>query len=154
MVEDHAKKLGLPPRYAATRLIEEDDNRRFAASLELGENEIEMIDHSIIEMENERGLDRWAAMADMRYAFIEKICKRTVKKTGETHERRRSIKIDRVLTGKYTALPIFFGVMLLVFWLTFGVIGAPLSKLFVLGIDSLAGLVDDAHKNRCKPGHT
>ncbi len=144
MVEDHARKLGLPPRYAATRLIEEDDNRAFAASLGLGENEIEMIDHSILEMEAERGLDRWAAMADMRYAFIERVCKRTVKKAGETRERLRSMKIDRVLTGKYTALPIFFSVMLLVFWLTFGVIGAPLSDLFLLGIDSLSGLVDKA----------
>ncbi|MGI6167027.1 MAG: ferrous iron transport protein B, partial [Eubacteriales bacterium] len=144
MVEDHAKKLGLPPRYAATRLIEEDDNRAFAASLGLSENEIEMIDHSILEMETERGLDRWAAMADMRYAFIERVCRRTVKKIGETRERLRSIKIDRILTGKYTALPIFFGVMLLVFWLTFGVIGAPLSDLFLLGINSLSGLVDKA----------
>ncbi|HHT54786.1 MAG TPA: ferrous iron transport protein B [Clostridiales bacterium] len=144
MVEDHAEKLGLPPRYAATRLIEGDDNGRFAESLGLSRNEVEMIEHSVLEMETERGLDRWAAMADMRYAFIEKVCKKTVKKTGQTRERQRSIKIDTVLTGKYTALPIFFGVMLLIFWLTFGVIGTPLSDLFLLGIDSLSGLIDDA----------
>ncbi len=146
MVEDHASLLGIPPRFAATRLIEGDDDE-LITRLSLSDNEMDMIAHSVKEMEDERGLDASAALADMRYSFIEKICAATVVKSRESREHARSVKIDRILTHKYAALPLFFGVMMLIFWLTFGVIGSFLSDLLSLGIDSLTALVDTALTN-------
>ena len=112
--------------------------------LELDENELEMIEHSVVEMENESGLDRNAALADMRYTFIEKVVAASVVKCHESREHRRSVAIDKVLTGKFTAIPVFIGIMFLVFWLTFDVIGQNLSDLLSLGIDALTGLVGQA----------
>lgn len=142
LIEDHAEDHGISPRFAATKLIEGDTD--IIKRLELNENELEMMEHSITEMESERGLDRNAALADMRYSFIEQVCADTVKKCHESKERRRSVAIDRVLTGKYTAIPIFICAMLLIFYLTFDVIGAFLGDLMDMGIASLTDIVDNA----------
>ena len=141
LVEDHAAAIGVSARFCATKVIEGDES--FFEKLSLNQNERETIEHSVAEMENETGLDANAALALMRYNFIEKVCAEAVKTTGEeTRERRRSNKIDRILTGKYTALPVFAGVMLLIFWLTFGVIGTALSDLLEMGISALTDVVD------------
>lgn len=140
LIEDHAQRLGIPARFTATKLIEGDP--AFAERLGLNQNELEMIEHSVVEMENESGLDRNAALADMRYAFIEGVCARTVIKCCESKEHIRSVKVDNILTHKYLALPMFLGIMLLIFWLTFGVIGNLLSNLLTAGIDWLTGIVD------------
>lgn len=141
VIEDHARNISVPPRFCATKLIEGDDEY-FADRLELDKNERELIEHSIVEMEHDTGLDRNAALADMRYTFIEKSVTQSVVKCNESREHKRSVKMDEVLTGKYTALPVFFGVMFLVFWLTFNVIGSRLSDLLSLGIGALANLCD------------
>ena len=140
LIQDHADKLGISSRFCTAKLIEDDPD--MAKRLELDQNEIELIEHCIVEMENETGLDRNAALADMRYTFIEKVVAASVVKCHESKEHRRSMKMDRVLTGKYTALPVFFAVMFLVFYLTFNVIGQGLSDLLSLGIDKLTTLVD------------
>ena len=140
IIEDHAEKLGVSPRFCATKLIEGDAS--FAERLELDQNERELLEHSIVEMENETGLDRNEALADMRYTFIEKAVATSVVKCHESREHRRSVSIDRVLTGKFTAIPFFFCIMFLVFWLTFDVIGQNLSDLLSAGIDGLASVVD------------
>lgn len=141
VIEDHARNISVPPRFCATKLIEGDDEY-FADRLELDKNERELIEHSIVEMEHDTGLDRNAALADMRYTFIEKSVTQSVVKCNESREHKRSVKMDKVLTGKYTALPVFFGVMFLVFWLTFNVIGSRLSDLLSLGIGALTNLCD------------
>ena len=140
LIQDHADKLGISSRFCTAKLIEDDPD--IAKRLELDQNEIELIEHCIVEMENETGLDRNAALADMRYTFIEKVVALSVVKCHESKEHRRSMKMDRILTGKYTALPVFFAVMFLVFYLTFNVIGQGLSDLLSLGIDKLTTLVD------------
>ncbi len=140
IIEDHAEKLGVSPRFCATKLIEGDAS--FAERLELDQNERELLEHSIVEMENETGLDRNEALADMRYTFIEKAVATSVVKCHESREHRRSVSIDWVLTGKFTAIPFFFCIMFLVFWLTFDVIGQNLSDLLSAGIDGLASVVD------------
>ena len=140
LIEDHAERLGLPPRFCATKLIEGD--RDMADRLVLDQNERELLEHCIVQMETENGLDRNASLADMRYTFIEQVTADAVVKCHESKEHKRSVAWDRVLTGKYTALPVFFGVMLLIFWLTFEVIGQGLSDLLALGIDYVtAGVV-------------
>ncbi len=139
-VEDHARRAQLPPRFAATKLIEGDG--AITDQLELNQNELDLLEHSIVEMEHETGLDRNAALADMRYTFIEGVVAASVNKGGESREHRRSRQADRLLTGKYTAIPVFLAVMFLVFWLTFEVIGNRLSEWLSLGIDQLTGLVD------------
>ena len=142
VVEDHAERARMSARWAAMNVIEGNDD--IVARLALDENELELCEHSIVEMERETGLDRNAAIADMRYSFIESVCAETVKKPEESRERKRSRKIDNVLTHRIFALPIFVGIMLLVFYLTFEVFGAFLSDLLAAGIDALAGLVDTA----------
>ena len=142
LIEDHAQRAGLPLRFSATKLVEGD--QLIEAALQLDENETELLGHTIAELENETGLDREAALADMRFTFIERLCDKTVVRPGESREHKRSVAMDKVLTGKYTALPCFIGIMALVFWLTFGVIGAALSDLLTLGIDALTALVDSA----------
>ena len=142
LIEDHAQSIGISPRFAATKLIEGDMS--FAEKLELDQNELETIEHNVKEMESERGLDANAALADMRYAFIESVCEKAVVKCKESREHHRSVKIDSVLTNKYLALPLFLVIMLLIFWLTFGVIGSFLSDLLSLGIDKLTALTDSA----------
>ena len=141
-IEDHAQSAGIPVRFAATKLIEGDED--IVSRLELDQNELELIEHSVQEMEAEHGMDRNAALADMRYDFIEKVCAGTVVKCRESRERRRSEAIDRIVTNKYLALPIFFGIMLAIFYLTFNVIGAILSDLLAAGIDALTVAVDSA----------
>lgn len=143
MIEDHAQRVDISPRFAAVRLIEGDD-RDFPARLGLTQNELETLEHTVAEMEADRGLDRSAALADMRYAFIEAACAGTVVKCRESREHRRSLKIDSVVTNKYAAIPIFIGIMALIFWLTFGVIGQGLSDLLELGIGALTDVVDRA----------
>ena len=140
LIEDHAERLGLPPRFCATKLIEGD--RDMADRLVLDQNERELLEHCIVQMETENGLDRNASLADMRYTFIEQVTADAVVKCHESKEHKRSVAWDKVLTGKYTALPVFFGVMFLVFWLTFNVIGSRLSDLLSLGIDALTGICD------------
>ena len=139
-IEDHAQKADIPVRFAATKLIEGDTD--IDERLELDQNEKELIEHSVQEMESECGMDRNAALADMRYNFIEEVCAGTVVKCRESRERQRSEAIDRIVTGKYLALPIFFGIMLAIFYLTFNVIGAFLSDLLAAGIDALTAAVD------------
>ena len=141
VIEDHAEKAGVSARYAAIKLIEGDDTT-FIERLGLSENELELIEHDITEMERERGLDRNAAIADMRYNFIEEACRDTVVKCRESREHIRSRKIDEIMTNKYAAIPLFFGIMLFIFWLTFGVIGSALSDLLVSGINELTSVVD------------
>ena len=145
LVEDHAKEKGLPLRFCASKLIESDND--IADKLGLDENERELIEHCLVQLETESELDRNAALADMRYTFIESVAAASVTKCGESREHRRSVAIDRVLTGKYTAFPVFLGVMFLVFWLTFNVIGAALQNLLALGIGKLSDVVDAALTN-------
>lgn len=140
LIEDHAEAAGIPVRFAASKLIEGDS--LILEKLNLDKNEIETLEHVVIQMEKERGLDRSAAIADMRFSFIEKVCEKTVVKPKESKERLRSEKIDRILTGKYTAIPCFIAIMAAVFILTFNVIGAGLQKLLEMGIDALTGAVD------------
>ena len=142
LIEDHAEHAGIPLRFAASKIIEGD--HLILQKLELDENEQEAIEHLIVQMEKERGLDRSAAIADMRFNFIEKVCEKTVVKPKASRERIRSEKIDRILTGKYTAIPCFIGIMLLVFFLTFHVIGAFLQNLLAMGIDALSNVTDRA----------
>ena len=134
LVEDHAQRIGVPPRFAATKLVEGDDP--MLEKLKLSDNEKDMVEHSVTEMETELGTDREAALADMRYTFIEGLCAHTVVKNGESREHLRSLKMDEVLTHKYLAIPIFLCIMLLIFWITFGVVGSALSDLLSLGIDA------------------
>lgn len=141
-IEDHAQRAGISTRFAATKLIEDD--QQIAERLHLDPNEMELLEHSVLQMEQERGLDRNAALADMRYGFIEDLVAKAVKKPHESREKARSERIDRILTGKYTAIPIFIGVMFLIFYLTFQVIGAFLSNLLAAGISWLEGAVDMA----------
>ena len=139
LIEDHARNAGLPVRFAASRLI--DGDTAVENALELDENEKEMVEHIILQMESERGLDRNAAMAEMRFSFIQKLCEKTVIKPHESKESRRSRRIDRILTGKWTAIPIFVAVMSLVIWLSIDVLGAPLQDLLDRGIQWLAGVI-------------
>ena len=141
-IEDHAQQAGVSVRFAATWLIEGDT--AMEDRLKLDQNEKELIEHSVLQMEQERGLDRNAALADMRYSFIEKLVREAVVKPSESKQHKRSVQADRILTGKYTAIPIFVGVMFLIFYLTFHVIGAFLSDLLALGIDKLTVAVDAA----------
>ena len=140
LIEDHAKAADIPMRFAAAKLAEGD--QLIMDSLNLDQNEKEMLEHIIKQMETERGLDRAAAIAHMRFDFIEKVCDETVVKPKESKEHLRSMKIDRVLTGKYTAIPCFIGIMGLVFYLTFGVIGAFLQNLLDMGITALGNIAD------------
>ena len=140
LIEDHAKRAGLPVRFAASKLMEGDE--RILRQLELDRNEQELLEHIILQMEAERGLDRSAAVAEMRFDFINKVCERCVVKPRESREHLRSRRMDEVLTGKYTALPVFVGIMALVFYLTFGVIGAWLQDLLAAGIEALTALVE------------
>lgn len=140
LIEDHAETAGIPVRFAASKLIEGDS--LILEKLNLDKNEIETLEHVVIQMEKERGLDRSAAIADMRFSFIEKVCEKTVVKPKESKERLRSEKIDRILTGKYPAIPCFIAIMAAVFILTFNVIGAGLQKLLEMGIDALTVAVD------------
>ena len=141
-IEDHAKNAGLPVRFAASKVIEGDPLVMDALGLE--QNELETIEHIVVQMEKERGLDRSAAIADMRFAYIGKVCESTVKKPRESKERIRSERMDKILTGKYTAIPMFIAIMGLVFWLTFNVVGAWLQEILELGIDKLTEAVDKA----------
>ena len=141
-VEDHAVEQKMSPRFAATKIIEGDE--RILAALSLSQNERELMEHSILEMEHDCGLDRNAALADMRYTYIEDVVKHAVVKSRESREHRRSMKIDSVLTNRYLAIPLFLLIMFLVFYLTFNVIGAWLSDLLSMGIDWLTGVVDAA----------
>ena len=140
LIEDHAQAAGLPGRFAATKAIEGDP--LILKQLHLDQNELELLEHIVQQMETERGLDRSAAIADMRFEFIERLCEQTVVKPRESRERLRSERIDRVLTGKYTAIPCFLGIMVLVFYLTFNVVGAWLQDLLAAGIDALAAAAD------------
>ena len=142
LIEDHAQRAGLPLRFAATKLVEGD--HLIEQALQLDENEKELLGHTIAELESETGLDREAALADMRFTFIERLCEKTVVRPGESKEHKRSVAMDKILTGKYTALPCFIGIMALVFWLTFGVIGAALSDLLTMGIDAVTNAADHA----------
>lgn len=142
LIEDHGERAGIPVRFAASKLAEGD--KMIMERLELQQNEVEMIEHIIYQMETERGLDRAAAIADMRFRFIQKVCDRTVVKPKESKEHIRSRKIDSILTGKYTAIPAFVGIMALVFWLTFNVIGAWLSNILDIGISWLTDITDAA----------
>ena len=140
LIEDHAEAAGIPVRFAATKLVEGD--RRIEAALKLDQNEKEMIEHIIVQMEQERGLDRAAAIADMRFHFIHQLVEQTVVKPRQSKEQLRSARIDRFLTGRYTAIPAFVGIMALVFYLTFGVIGLALQNLLEAGIDALTAAAD------------
>ena len=140
LIEDHAQAAGMARRFASTKLIEGDED--IISRLLLNQNELEMVEHSIVEMEDEGKLDRNAAIASMRYDYIERLCSKTVVKCRESREHLRSVRIDRVLTNKYAALPIFVGIMLLIFWLTFDVVGAGLQDLLALGISRLSAVVD------------
>ncbi len=142
LIEDHAKRAGIPAKFAATKVIEGDS--LIIGQLGLDQNETEMLEHIITQMEKERGLDRAAAIADMRFSFIEKVTRACVKKPKQSRERTRSEKIDRILTGKYTALPVFILIMAAVFYLTFNVIGAWLQGLLETGIEWVTGIVDNA----------
>ena len=140
LIEDHAEAAGIPVRFAATKLVEGD--QRIEAALKLDQNEKEMIEHIIVQMEQERGLDRAAAIADMRFHFIHQLVEQTVVKPRQSKEQLRSARIDQFLTGRYTAIPAFVGIMALVFYLTFGVIGLALQNLLEVGIDALTAAVD------------
>lgn len=140
LIEDHAKAAGIPVRFAATKLVEGD--QRIEAALKLDQNEKEMIEHIIVQMEQERDLDRAAAIADMRFHFIHQLVEQTVVKPRQSKEQLRSARIDRFLTGRYTAIPAFVGIMALVFYLTFGVIGLALQNLLEVGIDALTAAAD------------
>ena len=140
LIEDHAQKDDISPRFCATKLIEGD--QLIAERLQLDENEMELLEHSVVEMETETGLDRNEALADMRYTFIESVVEKSVQKCRESREYLRSVRFDRLLTGKYTAIPVFLAVLLLIFYLSFSVIGTFLSDLMSLGIDFITGKVD------------
>ena len=142
LIEDHAERAGLPVRFAASKLIEGDEH--ILSQLELDQNEKEMLEHIVVQMETERGLDRSAAIADMRFDYIGKLCDACVIKPHESREHKRSEQLDRVLTGKYTAIPVFIGIMSLVFFLTFFLIGPFFQDLLATGIDALAGLTERA----------
>lgn len=144
-LEDHAEAIGMSPRFAATKMVEGDKD--IAERLKLSQNETELIEHSIVEMEKDSEMDRNAALADMRYTFIEKVCDNAVIKCKESKEHIRSVKIDKILTGKYFAIPAFLVIMLLIFWLTFGVIGTFLSDLLSMGIDAVSVWVEEALVN-------
>lgn len=141
-IQDHAEQSGLPIRFSAVKLIEGDET--VADRLELDDNERELVEHSILQLESETGLDRNAALAEMRYNFIESVVQISVMKARESREHRRSVAMDKVLTGKFTAIPVFLGIMFLIFWLTFDVIGQRLSDILCLGIDALTIAVDGA----------
>ena len=145
LIEDHAQRVGVHPRFCAVKLIEGDEI--LTERLELDKNELELLEHCIVEMEFETGLDRNAALADMRYRFIEKVVASSVVKSHESKEHLRSVKIDKILTGKYTAIPFFLLIMFVIFWLTFSVIGTGLSDLLSLGIEKFTGVVDVALTN-------
>ena len=140
LIQDHADRLGVSSRFCTAKLIEGDPE--LAGRLELDENERELLEHCIVQMETETGLDRNAALADMRYSFIESVVSASVVKCRESREHARSVKMDRLLTGRYTAVPVFLGIMLLTFWLTFDVIGQRLSDWLAVGVDALTALVD------------
>ena len=140
LIEDHAENAGIPVRFAATKAIEGDT--LIMEKLALDQNETEMLEHIVQQMETERGVDRNAAIADMRFDFIERLCEQTVVKPKESRERIRSEHIDRILTGRYTAIPCFIGIMMLVFYLTFNVIGAWLQYILELGIAALSDMAD------------
>ena len=140
LIDDHARSAGIPLRFAASKLIEGDS--LILKQLKLDQNEVETLEHIILQMEKERGLDRSAAMADMRFSFIEKICEKTVVKPKESREHIRSRRIDQVLTGKYTAIPCFIGIMAAVFYLTFNVIGAWFQGLLEIGVGALTQWAD------------
>ena len=142
LMEDHAERAGLPVRFAASKVIEGD--KLILGQLEPTQNEKELIEHIVLQMEAERGLDRSASIADMRFAFISKVCEQTVTKPKESRERIRSEKIDRFLTGKYTAIPAFIGIMGIVFFLTFEVIGAFLQEMIEMGVEALSRVTDAA----------
>ena len=142
LIEDHAEQAGIPVRFAACKLAEGDS--LVLERLGLDQNEKETLEHIICQMEKERGLDRAAAIADMRFSFIQKVCASSVVKPRESREHARSVRMDRILTGKYTAIPAFIAIMALVFWLTFNVIGAFLADLLDMGIGWLTDLVDAA----------
>ena len=142
IIEDHAQRAGISRRFAATKLIEGEED--FFELMQLSQNEKELIEHSIIEMETDTGLDRNAALADMRYNFIESVCASCVKKASESREHRRSVEIDKVLTNRYLALPLFVAIMGLVFFLTFNVVGAFLSDVMEYAVDGLTILADSA----------
>ncbi|MDE6738906.1 MAG: ferrous iron transport protein B, partial [Lachnospiraceae bacterium] len=141
-VEDHAERIGISPRFAATKIVEGDKD--IIESLNLSENEMDLMEHSIVEMERDSDMDRNAALADMRYEFIERVCAQAVIKCKESREHRRSVRIDSVLTNKYLAIPSFLLIMLLVFWMTFGIAGTFLSDLMSMGIDALAQVTQNA----------
>lgn len=145
LIEDHAEAAGLPVRFAASKIIEGDE--LIIKQLKLEQNEMEMLEHIILQMENERGMDHSAAMADMRFNFITRVCSECVRKPNETKEHIRSQKIDKILTGKWTAIPVFIAVMALVFYLTFIVVGPWLQDLLGKGISALTDLVDKAMTN-------
>lgn len=142
LIEDHAKNAGIPERFAATKLMEGDP--LIMEALNLDDNEKELLEHIITEMEDESGRDREAALADMRFRFIENVCQQTVVKPVESKAHARSVKADKILTGKYTAIPAFIGIMGLIFWLTFGVIGAALSDWLEMGIGWFTNICDSA----------
>ena len=142
LIEDHAEQAGIPVRFAASKLAEGDS--LVLERLGLDQNEKETLEHIICQMEKERGLDRAAAIADMRFSFIQKVCASSVVKPRESREHARSVRMDRILTGKYTAIPAFIAIMALVFWLTFNIIGAFLADLLDMGIGWLTDLVDAA----------
>lgn len=142
-IEDHANEIGISPRYSAIKVIDGDD-KEFIKSLALSTNEIELIEHSVVEMETERGLDRNAALADMRYSFICDVCEKSVVKCKQSKEKIRSEKIDKILTNKYAAIPVFFGIMMTIFYLTFNVIGKFLSDLLAKDIEIITNIVDNA----------
>lgn len=149
LIEDHAHKYKIPTRFAASKLVEGD--KLVEEALHLDQNEREMIEHIISQMETESGMDRQAALANMRFTFIHKVCDATVVRPHESKEHIRSQKMDRILTGKYTAIPVFAAIMILIFYLTFGLVGKWLSDLLNLGIDAFTGWVDSlltlAHVN-------
>ena len=139
LVADHCERAGIPRRFAATKMVEGDMG--IMEALQLDQNEKEMIEHIITQMENERGLDRQAAIADMRFTFIQSLVEKTVIKPSESMEHKRSVEIDRILTGRYTAIPVFIGIMGMVFWLTFNVIGAFLQSLTEAGVEYVINLI-------------
>ena len=145
LISDHVKNAGLPSRFAASKLIEGDE--LIAEQLKLDGNEKETIEHMVLQMEKECGLDRSAAIADMRFSFIRKVCNETVIKPHESKERIRSQKLDKIFTGKYTAIPAFVLIMAAIFWLTFNVIGAFLQELIEIGVDKLTVVTDMALSN-------
>lgn len=141
-VEDHAQRIGMSARFAASKIVEQDED--IVKILDLSRNELEMMEHSVEEMETDHNMDRNAAMADMRYTFIEKVCRRSVIKCQESREHLRSVKIDNILTNRFLAIPMFLLIMMLVFYLTFGLVGDGLSELMADGIDYITGLADRA----------